>query len=287
MLEMLINPKKAERRPWEMFFIGAFYASLSVLLVNWVFAQDAVLNQRAGVLVVLFTVLFSIPFIYYTIRLEEKKITKTSGSWQLLKEHRKAIYAFLWLFLGFTIAFAFWYSVLPSTQSFRAQIETYCMINRPGNFDSCVRQYGIKDSTQVTPFLTNTERLFLIFTNNMYVLLFTLVFSLIFGAGVIFILAWNASVIGSAIGIFTDYQLSALPMGLLRFFVHGVFEIGSYFIIALAGGMISVAVIRHETGTDKFWSVLQDSLNLIILSVIILFFAALVEVFVTPALFSG
>ncbi|MFH1802122.1 MAG: stage II sporulation protein M [archaeon] len=287
MLEMLINPKKAERRPWEMFFIGLFYASLSVLLVNWVFAQDAVLNQRAGVLVVLFTVLFSIPFIYYTIRLEEKKITKTSGSWQLLKDHRKAIYAFLWLFLGFTIAFAFWYSVLPSTQSFRAQIETYCMINRPGNFDSCVRQYGIKDSTQVTPFLTNTERLFLIFTNNMYVLLFTLVFSLIFGAGVIFILAWNASVIGAAIGIFTDYQLSALPLGLLRFFVHGVFEIGSYFIIALAGGIISVAVIRHETGTEKFWSVLQDSLNLIILSVIVLFLAALIEVFVTPALFSG
>jgi uncharacterized membrane protein SpoIIM required for sporulation len=286
MLEMLINPKKAERRPWEMFFIGAFYASLAVLLVNWVFAQDAVLNQRAGVLVVLFTVLFSMPFIYYTIRLEEKKISKASGSWSLLKEHSHAIYAFLWLFLGFTIAFAFWYSVLPSTQSFREQIETYCMINRPGNFDSCVKQYGIKDSTQVIPFLTNTERLFLIFTNNMYVLLFTLVFSLIFGAGVIFILAWNASVIGAAIGIFTDYKLSALPLGLLRFFMHGIFEIGSYFVIALAGGMISVAVIRHETGTEKFWSVLQDSLNLIILSVIILFFAALIEVFVTPALFS-
>ena len=284
---MLINPKKAERRPWEMFFIGAFYASLAVLLVNWVFAQDAVLSQRAGVLVVLFTVLFSIPFIYYTIRLEEKKISKTAGSWQLLKEHRHAIYSFMWLFLGFTIAFAFWYSILPSTQSFREQIETYCMINRPGNFDSCVQQYGIKDSTQVTPFLTNTERLFLIFTNNMYVLLFTLVFSLIFGAGVIFILAWNASVIGAAIGIFTGYQLSALPFGLLRFFTHGIFEIGSYFVIALAGGMISVAVIRHETGTEKFWSVLQDSLNLIILSVVVLFFAALIEVFVTPMLFGS
>ncbi|MBU1988628.1 MAG: stage II sporulation protein M, partial [Nanoarchaeota archaeon] len=163
--------------------------------------------------------------------------------------------------------------------------ETYCMINRPGNFDECVRQYGIKDAAQVTPFLTNKERLFLIFTNNMYVLLFTLVFSLIFGAGVIFILAWNASVIGAAIGIFTDYKLAALPIGILRFFLHGIFEIGSYFIIALAGGMVSVAIIRHETGTEKFWEVLQDSLNLIIVSVVILFAAALLEVFVTPLLF--
>lgn len=284
MLEMLINPKKAERRPWEMFFIGLFYASLAVLLVTWTFSQDAVLYQRAGVLVVLFTVLFSLPFIYYTIRFEETKIEKGVGSWQLIKNHRHAIYAFLWLFVGFTIAFAVWYTLLPTTNAFREQIETYCMINRPANFDECVSQYGLK-SPQLAPFMTNAERLYLIFTNNMYVLLFTLVFSLIFGAGVIFILAWNASVIGAAIGIFTNYKLSALPIGIFRFFIHGVFEIGSYFIIALAGGMVSVAIIRHETGTEKFWEVLQDSLNLIILSVVILFVAALIEVFVTPLIF--
>lgn len=285
MLEMLINPKKAERRPWEMFFIGAFYASISVLLARWVFSQDAVLVKHAGILVVLFTVLFSLPFIYYTLRLEEDRIKKGRGSLELIKSHRHAIYAFLWLFVGFTVAFAFWYSVLPTTESFRAQIETYCMINRPGNFDECVRQYGLKDVTVTTPFLTNKERLFLIFTNNMYVLLFTLVFSLIFGAGAIFILAWNASVIGAAIGIFTDYKLAALPIGLFRFFIHGIPEIASYFIVALAGGMVSIAVIKHETGTEKFWEVLQDSLNLIIAAVVILFLAALLEVFVTPLLF--
>lgn len=285
MLEMLINPKKAERRPWEMFFIGLFYASISVLLVHWVFVKDAVLVKSSGILVVLFTVLFSIPFVYYTLRLEESKIRASRTSWELIKEHRHALYAFLWLFAGFTIAFAFWYTILPTTESFRAQIETYCMINRPANFDECVAQYGIKDVTQVTPFLTNKERLFLIFTNNMYVLLFTLVFSLIFGAGVIFILAWNATVIGAGIGIFTDYKLIALPLGFLRFFLHGVFEIAAYFIIAIAGGVVSVAVINHETGTEKFWEVLQDSLNLIIISVIVLFLAALIEVFITPLLF--
>jgi uncharacterized membrane protein SpoIIM required for sporulation len=285
MLEMLINPKKAERRPWEMFFIGLFYASIAIILVSWVFSQDAVLKKSSGILVVLFTVLFSIPFIYYTLRLEESKITKNRGSWQLLKDHRRAIYAFLWLFMGFTIAFAAWYSILPSTESFRTQIETYCQINRPANFNDCVQQYGIKDSTQVTPFLTNKERLFLIFTNNMYVLLFTLIFSLLFGAGVIFILVWNATVIGAAMGIFTDYKLAQLPLGIVRFFTHGIFEIMSYFIIALAGGMVSVAVVNHEFGTSKFWDVLQDSLNLIILAIVVLFVAGLLEVFVTPLIF--
>lgn len=285
MLEMIIRPKKAERRPWEMFFIGAFYSSLSFLIVRWVFSSDAVLVKHSGILVVLFTVLFSLPFIYYTIRFEETRITKNRGSIQLLKDHRHAIFAFLWLFIGFTVAFAFWYSLSSDTVGFRTQIETYCMINRPASFNECVAQYGIKDASMATPFLTNKERLFLIFTNNMYVLLFTLVFSLVFGAGAIFILAWNASVIGAAIGIFTDYKLSSLPLGLARFFIHGLPEIASYFIVALAGGMVSVAVIRHETGTEKFWEVLQDSLNLIIVAIIVLFLAALVEVFVTPALF--
>jgi len=285
MLEMLINPAKAERHPWEMFFIGLLYASLSVVLVTWVFSQDAVLVKSSGILVVLFTVLFSLPFVYYTMRYEEERIGKNRGSIQLLKDHRRAIYAFLWLFVGFTIAFAFWYTVLPTTESFKTQIETYCMINRPTNFDQCVTQYGIKDSSIITPFLTNKERLFLIFTNNMYVLLFTLIFSLLVGAGAIFVLTWNATVIGAAIGIFTGYNLIDLPLGFVRFFIHGIFEIGAYFVVALAGGMVSMAVINHETGTDKFWEVLQDSLNLIILAVVVLFLAALVEVFVTPIFF--
>ncbi|MAG37764.1 hypothetical protein CMI45_00030 [Candidatus Pacearchaeota archaeon] len=285
MFEMLINPKKAERRPWEMFFVGAFYASIALLLVNWIFAQDAVLSKRAGILVVTFTVMFSMPFIYYTIKLEEKRISQSFSSLKLLSDHKRAIYAFMWLFLGFVVAFSFWYSLLPTTESFQAQIETYCLINRPSGFEGCIDQYTKKDFSSTTGFLTAKERLFLIFTNNMSVLLFTLLFSLVFGAGVIFVLAWNASVIAAAIGIFTDSQLSALPIGLARFMIHGIPEIASYFIVALAGGIVSIAVIRHEVGTPNFWHVLHDSINLLILSVVVLFVAALIEVFVTPMFF--
>lgn len=285
MLEMIMNPKKAERRPWEMFFVGIFYASLSVLLVEWIFLKDAVLSNYAGILVVTFTVMFSIPFIYYTIRLEERKIAPDRTSWSLLQEHEKAIFAFLWLFIGFVVAFSFWYAVLPTTQSFKAQVETYCLINRPASFADCVAQYGVKTATSTTGFVTNADRLLHIFSNNIYVLLFTLLFSLLFGAGAIFILAWNASVIAAAVGIFTKANLAELPLGLSRYFIHGIPEITSYFIVALAGGLVSIAVIRHEWGTEKFWEVLQDSMNLILIAILVLFAAALIEVYITPALF--
>lgn len=285
MLEMLLNPRKAERRPIELLLVGMFYASLSIILVDWIFSQDAVLSRYSGILVVTFTVMFTMPFVYYTIKLEERKINSERGMFALLKEHKKAIYAFLWLFLGFVVAFSVWYLVLSSSQSFRAQIETYCLINRPSTFNECVAQYGVKGTTLSTTFATSSERLFVIFSNNIYVLIFTLIFSLIFGAGAIFILAWNASVIAAAIGIFAKSQLSQLPLGLARYMIHGLPEIAAYFIVALAGGIVSSAVIKHELGTEKFWEVLQDSLNLIIVSVIVLFVAALIEVFVTPALF--
>src|SRR3989344_2918019 len=221
MLEMLINPKNAERRPWQMFFIGAFYASLSIFLVNQIFSQDAVLSKYSGILLVTFMVMFTMPFIYYTLKYEEEKIKK----------------------------------------------------------------YGKKDVTTSTGFLSNKERLFLIFTNNIYVLFFTIIFSLIFGAGVIFVLAWNASVIAAAVGIFTNSSLIQLPIAFFRFFLHGIPEIASYFIVALAGGMVSVAVVNHEFGTDKFWNTLYDALNLTIIGVVILFLAALIEVFITPIFF--
>lgn len=285
MLEMLINPRKAERHPWELFFVGAFYASLSLLMVSLVFSKDAVLSKYAGLLIVTFTVMFSMPFLYYTIKLEEKKINPNRGSWELLKEHKRAIMAFMFLFIGFVVAFSFWYIVLPVNNNFQAQVETYCIINRPSNFNNCVEQYGLKDSPVLTGGVTSSERLFMIFWNNFYVCIFTLVFSLIFGAGVIFILAWNASVIAAAIGIFTKSKLANLPTGLGRYMIHGVPEIAAYFTVALAGGLISVAVIRHEAGTEKFWEVLKDSVNLIMVGLAMLLVAAVIEVYLTPKLF--
>jgi uncharacterized membrane protein SpoIIM required for sporulation len=292
MLEMIINPKRAERKSWEMLFIGIIYGSLSIILVNWIFAQDAVLAKYSGIFIITFCVMFSTPYMYYAIKLEEEKDTKIEGAFKLLKEHNKALLGFLFLFVGFIIAFSFFYIVWPSENNFKAQIETYCMINRPASFSECVGQYGLGDAAKTsghvaktTGFLTSKERLIAIFTNNIYVLMFTLIFSLIFGAGAIFVLAWNASVIAAAVGIFTKSNLASLPIGIARYMIHGLPEIAAYFIGALAGGIVSIAVIRHSIKSEKFWSVLQDSLNLIILAVIVLFVAALIEVFITPVLF--
>jgi len=50
----------------------------------------------------------------------------------------------------------------------------------------------------------------------------------------------------------------------------------------LAGGIISIALIKHNLKEDR---VLMDALDMILISVGILIVAALVEVYVTPLMF--
>lgn len=287
MLESLINPKRLVKGSWKMFFIGILYASLSLLLVKLFFASDVVLSKFSGLIVVTFCVMFSLPFMYFIIKKEEKEDEEVEGLMHVWKVHKDAIFAFIWLFLGFVIAFSFWHIVLQDSNLLNAQIETYCMINSPTNIESCVQQYSIGSGLSPTAAASGKGiRFFSILENNVYVMIFTLIFSLIFGAGAIFILAWNASVIAGAIGIFTKYTISAIPKGLAKYMIHGVPEIAAYFITALAGGILGVGIFRNGINSKKFIRVLENVMILLFVSLIILILAGLIEVYFTPLLFS-
>ena len=286
MLESLINPKRVEKGPWKMFFIGILYASLSILLVHWFFNNDAVLSQYSGMIVVTFCVMFSLPFMYFIIKQEEKQDEQVEGLLSVWKVHKDAIYSFVWLFLGFIIAFAVWYMILQNSALFNAQVETYCMINNPGSIEDCVTQYSFVEQMTPTSAVTKEMRFLSIIQNNIYVMIFTLIFSLIFGAGAIFVLAWNASVISAAIGIFTRYKISYIPLGIARYMIHGFPEITAYFITALAGGIFGIGVMRNGFKNPKFLRVIENVVILLFAAIVILVIAAVIEVYFTPLLFS-
>jgi uncharacterized membrane protein SpoIIM required for sporulation len=271
--ESLINPWNAEKHPWELFFFGFLYASLGLALSLWIF------KDHAGLIAVFFTVMTCIPLLYNTLRMEEEKVDYIEREQSLLKEHGKALSFFIFLFLGITFAFATWYIVLPqevSNSVFSVQTNTILQIN----------------GRQASPGLLSV-----IFFNNLKVLTFSLLFSFFFGAGAIFILTWNASVIAVAMGaVIKSHVISAsagpvvahlggYSAAVTRYMVHGIPEIAAYFVAALAGGIISAAIIRKDILTKKFQKIAFDTSNLILLSIAILVVAALLEVYVTPAFY--
>ncbi len=284
MLESLINPKRVEKGPWKMFFIGLLYASLSLLLVHWFFSNDTNLSKASGMLVVLFCIMFSFPFMYFIIKKEERDDEKAEGVFSVWQAHKDAIYAFMWLFLGFVVAFSFWNIVLQDSNLLNFQIQTYCQINSPGEIDTCVARYS-SGNFEITGASTNGLRFLSIIENNIYVMIFTLAFSLIFGAGALFILVWNASVISAAIGIFTKYRISEIPLGIARYIIHGFPEITAYFVTALAGGIFGVGIVRHGIKDRKFLKIVENVIILIFIALIILIIAAILEVYITPLIF--
>ncbi len=287
MLESIVNPKRTAKGPVKMFFVGLFYASLSILFVKFLFSQQPSFYQSAGILVVSFSVFFSMPFMYFLIKKEEKIDERIEGFVSVWKFHRNAIYAFMWLFLGFLVAFSFWYIVLQDANLLNAQVETYCSINSPGNINDCILDNSPKQQSVITGNSVSKELRFLsIISNNIYVMIFTLLFSLVFGAGAIFILAWNASVIAAAIGIFTEYSLSEVPFGIARYMIHGIPEIAAYFITALAGGILGIGVIKNGIMNRTFLRLFENVVILLFMGILFLVLGAAIEVYLTPVLFN-
>jgi len=289
-LENIFSPQRVEEKPALMIFLGFIYTTLAMFLSYYIF------EAYSSIFMVFLATLASTPLIYRLMKMEEEKDLTDVEEKLLLKEHSKALKSFMYLFVGAVLCFSFWYIVLPQDMVntlFNSQISTITSINARTPVTANV--IGISaDATSAASVFSR------IFFNNIKVLLFCILFSFLYGAGAIFILIWNASIVGAAIGSFVRASINALiettcgpnvgttfcavSSGILRYTIHGVPEILAYFIAALAGGIISIAVINHEYTSRKFEHILLDSADLLMLAIGVLFVAALLEVFVTPAL---
>lgn len=281
-IESILNPLKAEKNPWEMFFIGFLYSTVGILLSIWIF------KDQPSLIMVFLTVMACVPIVYNTLKLEEKKDTLPKKQKHLLLEHSRAIIFLMFLFVGVVASCSTWYVFLPKEKTsilFDKQIATIEAVN-----------------SKITGHSVQKINIFSkIFFNNMAVLAFAILFSLIYGAGAIFILTWNATVISAAIGntikskiaayaasvglINISHYFSAVSIGVLRYVFHGVPEILGYFYGGLAGGIISVAIIRHHYTSKNFSIIIMDASELILIAVCFIFVGALIETFITPLLF--
>ncbi|MEM3154673.1 MAG: stage II sporulation protein M [Candidatus Woesearchaeota archaeon] len=280
-LESIFNPLSAERHPVAMLGLGFAYATLAIFLSLWIF------EEQSSMVMVFLSALAAMPLMFHTMRFEETKDVVAQDHRSMLRQHLPALLFYLMLFAGMAIAYSFWYTALPNDTSsglFRVQTQTIANLNQ-----------------HVTGRITQSALLSKIFLNNIKVVIFCILFSFLYSSGAIFILTWNASVIGASVGNFINSHMSkfagatGLPLvgsyfyvsslSVLRYAIHGIPEIFAYIVAGLAGGILSMALVKHDFGTGRFEKVLLDVSDLVLLSVLILFVAALIEVFVTPSLF--
>ena len=280
-LESLLNPFVAKKKPWETFVAGALYATIALFLSFWVF------QEYSSLIMVFLITLACVPFLYFTIKDEEELVSRLTDNRKLLGEHGKVFLFLILLFLGFSAALTFWYVFLPEgmvSVLFASQSQTIVNINN-----------------QISGNMVSFDIFLKILLNNVRVLIFCILFAFLYGVGAIFILTWNASVIAAAMGNFIRKNLAhyansvglgkvagyfhIFSIGFLRYSLHGIPEILAYFVGGLAGGIISVAVIKKDFLGEKRERIIFDSSQLVLIALGILVAAAVIEVYVTPVLF--
>ncbi len=275
-LEYLVDVFSVEKKPWDAFFLGMIYVFLASFLAFKLFPDSS------SIVSVLFVVIASLPLVYDAIRFEEKEDFSLSDESHILEQHKKFALFILFLFFGFSMGFFLLYIFLPSSISsslFSSQISTIQSVGSPSGF-----------------FYSPLRSFWFIFLNNLKVLTFCLLFSFLYGSGAIFILSWNASVFGVAVGVFFKKMISDFvpslssyfavgTISILRYAIHGIPEITAYLLAGLAGSLISTAIVNKDFRSKSFYKVLDDSSDLIVISILFLFLAALLEVFITPLFF--
>lgn len=235
MLESLINFKEISEKPYMMGVWAFIVCCISVLISSQV--PLSVPGTNSGFMVVLFVIIPSAYFLTVFIkkeeRIEEDEIEHHREK-SLWGRHEKDILVLLFYFFGLAMAFAVWSFFLPQS-FFGAQITK---VNE-------IQGMSAGMTGQITGDAAGAAMFNRILVNNLQVMFFSFIFSFIFGAGAVFIIVWNASVLGVYIGQLSKYAWH-IPIVSLSFLPHGIPEIAGYLCAGLAGGILSSAIIRKN-----------------------------------------
>ncbi|MBI4894777.1 MAG: stage II sporulation protein M [Candidatus Aenigmarchaeota archaeon] len=261
-LESLVSVKDAIRSPWHMIVFGAVISLISVGIAYFIFPENA------GLMTVFLITLIAAPFMWNLLKYEEWCEEKDFVCKMNFSDKVNPIKAFIRSMMIFVIYAAFFGGM---TAALTAAYIFLPASTAQQTFNDQMAQIG-KVSDLVGGFSLDST-FYHILSNNLVVMGMSFILALLIGVGAIFILAWNASVLAVAISIVT--KADGLSAALLRFMPHGVFEIAAFFLAAIAGGVISVAVTKRQT--PQFGPVIRDMMVILALASVLVFVGAVIE----------
>lgn len=285
-LESLISEVQAIRKPQVMLFLGFVFSCVSMLVVYFFF------RESASFLAIAFITIASAPIVHAIfIREEEREAQAPIMSETFLERNAELIKVYAFFTLGVILSYAFMYVVMPAepvklcvesactmlptkAELFAEQEETLAYISKIAKGTAG----KVTAEEQINIEQANTNEFFywfgVILINNTSVLTVAVLFSFLFGAGAIFLISWNASIVGVWIG------KSVLASNHLKFFgliPHGIPEFIGYFLGAIAGGLISIALSKKRHFTHEIERIATDSFLLLVAAFISLVFGAAIE----------
>jgi hypothetical protein len=262
-LEQLFKTRFIERKPIYAFWMGIFYSLIGFLSAYLIFGANV------GLMAVAFTSILLIPTLNKLLQEEENaEIRESKFSLRLLfKNHKDVFEVYLFVFMGILLThtiLSVWFAPR-LTSLFSPQLAV-----------AGITGMGMGSGAFVS-----------ILLNNLLVLVVCFILSLVYGAGAVIFLTWNASVWGSIIGYYV-LQVSQTGMTpsnaflviLLPLLPHMITETLGYLSASIVGGVVSKAVTREKLMSKRFMHVLTDALLFLGLGFLLIIIAAALESFI-------
>jgi uncharacterized membrane protein SpoIIM required for sporulation len=249
-LEKLISPDHYRNSYFKSTLFGILITVIGLTLGYNLFPNDASLAS------IFFILIAAVPF-FRTLMVQEERAEKTSHNLrQMLSRNKYAFEYFFFFYAGIFITYFVGALVLPD------QMHSALFGNQFGVFSSVLGGFA------------SQNHFYAILFNNLKIVILALILSLIYGAGALMILTWNASVLG----VF----LAAQGANLWKFLPHASLEFLGFFAASIAGGILSAGIENHDINSKNFKHVFQDAAVLTIGGLIVILIAAYVEVYIFP-----
>lgn len=269
-LEQAFRASWLEKRPISAFFLGLIYALIGILSAKLIFPSSTGLTSIGFVSILLIPSLNRLLSDEENVEIRENKFSIK----MMIKDHRDIFEIYFFLFLGVFATYAIFALILPETTVFNM-------------FGPQLKVAGFTGQAFVGSAIFTQEVMDILY-NNLLVLIVCLILSIVYGAGSIFFLVWNASVWGIVFGyvahtsIVQAHPLIAFGTVMAPVLAHMITEAFSYFSAAIVGGIVSKAVMREELFSERFHHILSDAMILLVLGFLLVVIAALIEVYMYP-----
>ena len=251
MLDILLKLQWLERKPMMAFLLGLAFPTMGMIFGTLLFPEAPSFPA------VFLTTLAAAPIM---IRLlEHEKLDMRAE--KFLMRNKNVTEAYLYMFFGMATIFALWFTIMPAEMS-------SWMFN-----EQLIHAFGATGM-----FTFNMPMFATIIMNNMGLLFFFFLLAIFYGSGSIFLLTWNASVLGimwgNAMRALWLGNSAAFAAGTLMPIPYMVPEVLAYFLAAIGGGIVAV----HLHTQKKVLPVaMKDSIVLLGLSIVILIAAGIIE----------
>ncbi len=262
--EQIIKERWIKRKE-HAFFLAFFYSLLAIISAKLIFPKSI------GLMSIAFTSMLLIPSLNALLAIEENEEIrgKKFSLKRLWKDHNDILRVYLFLFLGIFLAYGLFILFFePQT------VELW--------FAPQLNAAGITGSAIYYP-----SAMLSIIKNNLIIFAVCFILSLVYGAGSIIFITWNASVWGVVFAFFAKLSSHGIGLNpfdiffakLVPFLPHMLTEAIAYIGAAIVGGIVSKAIIRERLGSKKFNHVLTDALIVLVLGVIIVVIAGFIEAY--------